>query len=140
MAVAGTLALPRLALVFVGGAAYAAVQPDLWLFAVLGTVIAMIQLLVQTALARAHRHAVWWIWGALATVRGGRSVRRHRATPCCCSSSASTPCCSPCSCASPGPTVGRADRAVIDDAPEHGWPRRRSPGPGGTRLDAPTNV
>lgn len=68
VAVAGTLALPRLALAFVGGPAYAAVQPDLWLFAVLGTVIAMIQLLVQTALARAHRNAVWFVWGALATV------------------------------------------------------------------------
>ena len=68
VAVAGTLALPRLALAFVGGPAYAAVQPDLWLFALLGTVIAMIQLLVQTALARTHRHAVWWVWGALATV------------------------------------------------------------------------
>ena len=67
-AVAGTVLLPRLSLAFVGGPAYAAVQPDLWLFAVLGTVIAMIQLLVQTALARAHRHAVWWIWGALAVV------------------------------------------------------------------------
>jgi O-antigen/teichoic acid export membrane protein len=67
-AVVGTLALPRLALAFVGGPAYAAVQPDLWLFAVLGTIIAMIQLLVQTALARAHRHAVWFVWGALATV------------------------------------------------------------------------
>ncbi len=68
VAVAGTLAMPRLALAFVGGREYAAVQPDLWLFAVLGTVIAMIQLLVQTALARAHRSAVWWVWGALATV------------------------------------------------------------------------
>ena len=67
-AVAGTVLLPRLSLAFVGGPAYAAVEPDLWLFAVLGTVIAMIQLLVQTALARAHRHAVWWIWGALAVV------------------------------------------------------------------------
>ena len=71
VAVAGTLVMPGLALAFVGGPAYAAVQPDLWLFAVLGTVIAMIQLLVQTALARAHRHAVWWLWGALATVLGG---------------------------------------------------------------------
>ena len=67
-AVAGTVLLPGLSLAFVGGPAYAAVQPDLWLFAVLGTVVAMIQLLVQTALARAHRHAVWWVWGALAVV------------------------------------------------------------------------
>jgi O-antigen/teichoic acid export membrane protein len=68
MAVAGTLVMPGLALAFVGGQAYAAVQPDLWLFAVLGTVIAMIQLLVQTALARGHRRAVWCVWGALATI------------------------------------------------------------------------
>lgn len=66
--VGGVLALPRLALAFVGGPAYAAVQPYLWLFALLGTVIAMIQLLVQTALARGHRSAVWWVWGAFATV------------------------------------------------------------------------
>jgi O-antigen/teichoic acid export membrane protein len=71
VAVGGTLVMPRLALAFVGGPAYATVQPYLWLFAVLGTVIAMIQLLVQTALARAHRHAVWWVWGALATVLAG---------------------------------------------------------------------
>ncbi len=65
------LALPGLALAFVGGAAYAAVRDDLWLFALLGTVAAMVQLLVQTALARRHRTAVWWIWGALAAVAAG---------------------------------------------------------------------
>ncbi len=68
LAVGVTLSLPRLALAFVGGPAYAEVQADLWGFALLGTVIAMIQLLVQTALARKQRHAVWWVWGALATV------------------------------------------------------------------------
>ncbi|HET6969020.1 MAG TPA: hypothetical protein VFI44_12105, partial [Ornithinibacter sp.] len=71
VAVVGTLVAPDLTLAFVGGPAYAAVQPDLWLFALLGTVTAMIQLLVQTALARTHRHAVWWIWGALALVAAG---------------------------------------------------------------------
>ncbi len=69
--VAGVLALPRLALAFVGGEAYAAVGPDLWLFALLGTVAAMVQLLVQTALARRHRRAVVWVWGALAAVAAG---------------------------------------------------------------------
>lgn len=69
--VLGVLALPGLALAFVGGLAYEAVQPDLWLFAVLGTVTAMVQLLVQTALARRHRRAVWWVWGALAAVAAG---------------------------------------------------------------------
>jgi O-antigen/teichoic acid export membrane protein len=71
VAVGATLLAPDLALVFVGGEAYSAVADDLWLFAVLGTVTAMIQLLVQTALARTHRRAVWWIWGAFALVVAG---------------------------------------------------------------------
>jgi len=71
VAVVATLVVPDLALVFVGGEAYSAVADDLWLFAVLGTVTAMIQLLVQTALARTHRRAVWWIWGAFALVVAG---------------------------------------------------------------------
>ncbi len=69
--VAGVVAVPSLALTFVGGEAYAAVEPDLWLFALLGTVTAMVQLLVQTALARRHRSAVWWVWGALVAVAAG---------------------------------------------------------------------
>jgi O-antigen/teichoic acid export membrane protein len=69
--VAGVLLFPQLALAFVGGPAYAPVQPDLWLFALLGTVAAMVQLLVQTALARRHRGAVWWVWGALAVLAVG---------------------------------------------------------------------
>ncbi len=68
VAVVGAILFPGLALVFVGGPAYAAVEPDLWLFALLGTVTAMLQLLVQTALARGHRSAVWWMWGALGLV------------------------------------------------------------------------
>ncbi|HQD68506.1 MAG TPA: hypothetical protein PLO87_07925 [Ornithinibacter sp.] len=71
VAVGATLLAPDLALVFVGGEAYSAVAEDLWLFAVLGTVTAMIQLLVQTALARTHRRAVWWIWGAFILVVAG---------------------------------------------------------------------
>jgi O-antigen/teichoic acid export membrane protein len=68
VAVAGVLLLPGLALAFVGGPAYAQVQPYLWLFAVLGTLGAMLQLLVQTALARRHRWAVAWVWLALGSV------------------------------------------------------------------------
>ena len=71
VAVGATLLAPDLALVFVGGEAYSAVAEDLWLFAVLGTVTAMIQLLVQTALARTHRRAVWWIWGAFILIVAG---------------------------------------------------------------------
>lgn len=66
VAVAGVLLLPGLALQFVGGAAYAPVRDDLWLFATLGTVLAMVQLLVYGALARRHPRAVLLLWGALA--------------------------------------------------------------------------
>ncbi|MEO7422612.1 MAG: lipopolysaccharide biosynthesis protein [Ornithinibacter sp.] len=67
-AVLGSLLFPNVTLTFVGGSQYARVQPDLWLFALLGTITAMVQLLVQTALARSHRSAVWWLWGALVVV------------------------------------------------------------------------
>ena len=54
------------ALVFVGGDAYAPIQSSLWLFAALGTVLAMIQLLVYSALAQRHPRAVISLWVALA--------------------------------------------------------------------------
>ena len=54
------------ALVFVGGGAYAPVRSSLWLFAALGTVLAMIQLLVYSALAQRHPRAVVSLWLALA--------------------------------------------------------------------------
>ncbi|QKE84897.1 oligosaccharide flippase family protein [Arthrobacter sp. NEB 688] len=66
VAVAGVLLLRGLALAFVGGSAYAPVAPDLWLFASLGTVLAMVQLLVYGALARRHPRAVLLLWAALA--------------------------------------------------------------------------
>ena len=67
-AVVAVSLLPEVALAFVGGPAYAAVAPDLWLFGLLGTVTAMVQLLVQTALAREHRAAVVWVWAACVLV------------------------------------------------------------------------
>lgn len=57
--------LSGLALAFVGGAAYAPVEASLPLFAVLGTVLAMVQLLVYSALAQRHPHAVVVLWLAL---------------------------------------------------------------------------
>jgi hypothetical protein len=71
VAVCGVLVLPDLGLAFVGGAAYAAVRDELWVFATLGTATALVQLLVQTAVARQHRTAVAWVWGALAAVLVG---------------------------------------------------------------------
>ncbi|HEY9494089.1 MAG TPA: hypothetical protein VIR15_04480 [Intrasporangium sp.] len=59
----GDLALP-----FVGGDAYAEVVPRLWVFATIGTLLAAVQLLVYSALARAHHRAVLFLWGAVAAI------------------------------------------------------------------------
>lgn len=48
----GAAVLPGLALVFVGGGSYADIQPDLWLFALLGTVLSLLQLVVYAGIAR----------------------------------------------------------------------------------------
>lgn len=66
VAASAVLALSGLALAFVGGAAYAPVRGALPLFAVLGTVLAMVQLLVYSALAQRHPRAVVSLWLALA--------------------------------------------------------------------------
>ena len=58
--------LPGVALAFAGGPAYQDVRPHLWIFASLGTVLSLIQLLVYSALARSHRRAVWLVWTGLA--------------------------------------------------------------------------
>ena len=54
--------LPGLALVFVGGHAYAEASGTLWAFAVVGT------LLVYSALARRHQRSVALLWLALAAI------------------------------------------------------------------------
>jgi O-antigen/teichoic acid export membrane protein len=64
--VLGTLLLPDLALLFVGGDDFSAISEDLWKFAIVGTLLAMIQLLVYSALARRQGRAVIMIWSALA--------------------------------------------------------------------------
>lgn len=63
--VAGTLALPDLALLFIGGDDFAGIKHDLWKFAIVGTLLAMLQLLVYSALARRQGRAVIIIWTAL---------------------------------------------------------------------------
>jgi O-antigen/teichoic acid export membrane protein len=65
---AGAAVLSSLALVFVGGHDYAQVQDHLWAFAVLGTLLSMLQLLVYSVLARQARYAVYAIWAALVAV------------------------------------------------------------------------
>ena len=65
---AGAAVLSGLAVIFVGGHQYASIQDDLWLFALLGTVLSMLQLLIYSVLARQARRAVLLVWGALAAV------------------------------------------------------------------------
>ena len=61
----GALVLPGLALIFVGGSQYAEIEGDLWYFAVLGTLLALLQLLVYSVVARQGRRSVYLVWGAL---------------------------------------------------------------------------
>jgi len=66
--IAGAFLFQGLALIFVGGSAYAEVEDQLWLFAVLGTVLSMLQLLVYAVLARSGRRPVLLVWLALVAV------------------------------------------------------------------------
>jgi O-antigen/teichoic acid export membrane protein len=68
LTVVGALALPQLALVLVGGPEYAEVRDRLWLFALAGSLLAIVYVLVFDALAR-HAHGVLvMIWAAVAAV------------------------------------------------------------------------
>jgi O-antigen/teichoic acid export membrane protein len=66
--VLGTLLFPNIALLFVGGEDFSAIQDDLWKFAIVGTLLAIIQLLVYSALARRQGRAIIVIWTALAAL------------------------------------------------------------------------
>jgi O-antigen/teichoic acid export membrane protein len=65
LATAATALLPGLALVLVGGDQYAEIQDRLWLFALAGSVLAVVHLLLFDALAR-HAHGVTvMVWAAV---------------------------------------------------------------------------
>ncbi len=66
--VVGAFLLPGLALLFVGGSAYSDISEEVWLFAVLGTVLSMLQLLVYAVLARSGRRPVLLVWLAFVAV------------------------------------------------------------------------
>jgi O-antigen/teichoic acid export membrane protein len=68
LTVAGTAVLPGLALVLVGGHEYEAVRGRLWLFALAGSLLALVYLLVFDALARHDHGILMMIWGAVAAV------------------------------------------------------------------------
>ncbi len=65
---AGAAVLPDLALVFVGGDSYQEIADHLWIFAILGTVLSMLQLLVYSVLARQGRRSVYLVWAAFLTL------------------------------------------------------------------------
>ena len=64
----GAWLFPDLALSFVGDDEYAAVAPYLWAFAVLGTVLGMLQLLVYTVLARRQQAWSLVVWVGVAVL------------------------------------------------------------------------
>ncbi|WP_457208606.1 lipopolysaccharide biosynthesis protein, partial [Nocardioides sp. P5_C9_2] len=73
LGVLGTVAawlLAPVAMVFAGGAGFDEIEPYLWLFALLGTLLSMIQLLVYSVLARQGRWTVLAVWAALICVIG----------------------------------------------------------------------
>lgn len=61
----GAWLLSGLALVFVGGPEYADIRDQLWLFAILGTVLSVVQLLVYSVVARQARKSVYLVWAGL---------------------------------------------------------------------------
>ncbi len=63
--VVGAAVLSGLAVTFVGGPQYAELQNLLWVFAGLGTLLAMLQLMVYNVVARQRQRAVFAIWTAL---------------------------------------------------------------------------
>jgi O-antigen/teichoic acid export membrane protein len=70
--VAGTYLLSGLALVFIGGDDYAGVQDRLWLFAVLGGLLSVLQLLVYAGLAKRGRWTKYLVaLGVVALVTAG---------------------------------------------------------------------
>lgn len=64
-ATAGAAVLSDLAVTFVGGSAYDGVRPNIWLFATVGTLLALVQLMVYEVVARQHRASVLIIWSGL---------------------------------------------------------------------------
>jgi O-antigen/teichoic acid export membrane protein len=64
----GVAVLSGLALQFVGGSEYDGIRSSLWLFAVLGTVLSMLQLLAYSVVARQARRSIILLWAGLVGV------------------------------------------------------------------------
>ena len=65
LAIGAAKLLSGVAMIFVGGSEFGEVEDLLWAFALLGTVLAMLQLQVYAVLARQGRRSVLLVWGAL---------------------------------------------------------------------------
>ncbi len=68
LGVVGTIAsyvLSPVALIFIGGDKFAEIADRLWLFAIIGTVLSLLQLLVYSVVARQSQWSVYLIWTAL---------------------------------------------------------------------------
>lgn len=64
----GAAVLSETAITFIGGSEYAEVQPNIWLFATLGTLLALVQMMVYELVARQHRASVLILWAGLLAV------------------------------------------------------------------------
>lgn len=60
--------LSSLAMVFVGGASYHVIESRLWVFAVLGGLLAMVQILVYGVIARQAKRSIFVLWAGLAAL------------------------------------------------------------------------
>jgi O-antigen/teichoic acid export membrane protein len=63
--VVGVALLSSLTVLFVGGHQYAALQDRLWVFAVLGTLLAMLQLMIYDVVARQQQRMVYVVWAGM---------------------------------------------------------------------------
>ncbi|MGH3349250.1 MAG: lipopolysaccharide biosynthesis protein [Nocardioides sp.] len=64
-AIAGASLLSWLAMIFIGGPDYAEIEGLLWVFAILGTLLSVLQLLVYSVLARRSRLSAYLLWIAV---------------------------------------------------------------------------
>jgi O-antigen/teichoic acid export membrane protein len=70
VATAGAFLLKDVALIFIGGNDYREIASTLWVFAILGTVLSMLQLLVYSVLARQGKRSAYLVWAAFLAVVG----------------------------------------------------------------------
>jgi len=70
----GAWLLPDLTLAFIGGREFAEIASRLWLFALIGTVLSMLQLLVYAVLARRGQRSAYLLWTGLLVLIGAGFV------------------------------------------------------------------